>query len=112
MAKGLVTRVRNTRAGFKIASTTIGWTILQRQRPKAIAEQAGDPLTLARAAARSWDEKANGPLTLFTYLNDDAFAESRAAQDGMTREAHIVTINRIASALAEEGFNVTICEVE
>lgn len=112
---GSINRTRNTVLGLKFGWTqdrrdgAWGWALLKRARPKLCAlPLGGDPLALAREAARENGQE----LTLFAYMSDEAFAGSLGARDGMTRAAHTVQINRIASQLAEEGFHITICEVE
>ncbi|RIA37456.1 hypothetical protein DFR49_3341 [Hephaestia caeni] len=110
--KGSINRTQNTRLGVKLAAGGTGWALILRERPRRVSTKNGDPLDLARAAAIAWNAREDGPFTMWSYLNDDAFAQSIAARDGMTREAHIVQVNRIAAQLAGEGFHVTICEVE
>lgn len=113
-----IVRVRNTRLGLKMSGkrgsneAAWGWALIGRPRPALRYAVKGDPLALALKAAREWDDRQDGPFTLYTYLSDDAFARSIAAGEGMTREQHLVHVNTIAARLAEAGIAVTICEIE
>ena len=111
--KGSICRVRNTRLGLKMAhpargQAAIGWVLIRLGRPQPTGRvEHGNVLDLTRAALR---EEPDAPL--YVYLNDDAYRGSRCHTDGLGREQHLVMVNQVAAQLAEEGYNITICEVE
>ena len=68
-------------------------------------------MALSRKAAQ--EQKNEGlALTLFSYLNDEAFASSQGAKDGLSRQDHGEMIEFIAAQLASEGFDIIICEID
>lgn len=115
---GSVTHTRNTRLGISMSraanrpEASIGWVLYKQKRPKPAAEQQfGDVLALTRKAAE--EQKSEGlALTVFTYLNDDAYAQAIAAKNGVSRADHSEMVEFIAAQLAAEDFDIIICEVE
>lgn len=115
---GSVTRTRNTRLGIKMGlasdktNQAIGWALFKQRRPKpAAGRQFGDVLTLTRKAAQEQQNEGK-VLTVFTYLNDAAFAQAIAAQDGISRGDHSEMVEFIAAQLASDGFDIIVCEIE
>lgn len=108
---GSIVRTKNTDLGVKIGTNAVGWTLIKRSRPKRLSEEYGDVLAKAREAAQTM-KKEGEPLTVYAYENDEAYASSLAARDGLPRSAHTEMVDFIAEQLASEGFDIVICEVD
>jgi hypothetical protein len=113
---GRIRRTTNLRLGLKIgarperAEAHIGWAAL-RLRPKLLREEPGDPLEFARRAIHRWDVERDGPFTIFVYGDDEAYAASLGARDGLSLDEHRARVEAVAAALAGEGYDLTICEI-
>lgn len=113
---GSITRVNNFTLGLTLAQrrngeSEIGYVAVGKSRPTLIKTEYGEPLALARAAAKNWPAE-NGPFTLLVYLSDDAYRGTAGYKSGLSRKEHIDFIEVLAETLSSEGIDVTIREIE
>ncbi len=96
------------------AEQTHGWTVItiDPKIRKTGNVKTDDPFaTLIAKAQEAMAEGASG-VDLYRYRDEKAFANSRAAAEGLTHAEHEVKITMAAAALRELNIPVNILTVE